>query len=176
MTDSYQLTPEEVLESRQQLRNAQVNARLVPRKDVVALRELDHLAARRAKARKFLDDEDRYKALKTKFLKALEDVPALTFYEDGEQRFATARRSTKIVVDEDLLEKVMRELGYNQADIDKVIPRKLNAEALRRLVSSTRGRPLQARMEDFAREVPHISYVVFTDPVGDDDEEVDDVT
>lgn len=175
MTDHF-LTPEEVLESRVQLRNTQAKAELVPRGDARALADLDRLAARRARARKFLDDEDEYRRLKDHFLSLLDEVPALAYIKNGEQRFATARRSSKIVVDVELLEKIMLELDYSQADVDKVIPRKHDAAALRRLVSSRRGEPLRSRLHEFASEVPHISYVTFSDPVGDDEEGDDDVT
>ena len=167
--------PEEKRKAKQELRNAQTKAEWVPKGDVNEIRFLDNLAARRARARKFLEDDTDYDTLKAKILARLDSVPALKFYDDlGRDRYATAYRSNKLVVDVALLEKIMRELGYDDATIDKVIPRKHDAEALRRLVSSRRGEALRNRLPEYAREIPHISYVVFTDPVND--EEVDDVT
>ncbi len=166
--------PDEVREAKRELRNAQAKARPIAPKDRIELRFLDNLAARRARARKFLDDDVDYKRMKDKYLDRIEETgQAIHFINDaGNDRYATAYRSTKLQVDEVLLEKIMRELGFDEDTIAAVLPRKVDAAALRRLVA--RHENLRKRLPDFAREVPHVSYVAFSDPITD--AEVDDVT
>jgi hypothetical protein len=166
--------PDEAREAKRELRNKQAKARPISPKDRIEIRFLDNLTARRARARKFLEDDVDYKRMKDKFLNRIEDTgEAISFITDANHmRYATAYRSTKLQVDEALLEKIMRELGFDEDTISSVLPRKVDAAALRRLVS--RHAVLRARLPDFAREIPHVSYVAFSDPITDT--EVDDVT
>lgn len=168
---------QEALDARAALRNVQAKARRVPHHELEDLQELDWLTRRRAKARRFIDNDGDYNRLRRRFLDELDqpDTLALKFSdEEGNERYATPYRSYKLDVDVELAEKVLRELDYDDARIDAILPRKHNAEALRRAASN--DQELLKRFNEFAHEVPHISYVAFSDPVWGDDEEVDNVT
>lgn len=149
------------------LREAQKKATRVPVSLAAKIRELDSLTEQR---RPDPVVERRYKELKDEIYERLEGVPALVYTQDGEPRYATRFNSTTLQVDVALLEKIMQELGYTEEEIDRVLPREVNLEALRRIIRLTRSKELMKRHSEFAREVPYIHYVKFSDPLSDNDD------
>ena len=136
------------------------------------LLRLDAMAAQR---RKDPDLEKRYEALRDEVAEELKATgPRYYLDEHGLKRYAFRVAPEKVEVDvEELVRQV--EAGEIEVDLDKVAPRKVDAEQLKRAVAkgsrpANRGKPGVIPPEKFlkmARRKPGTAHVRFSDPRDD---------
>ena len=109
--------------------------------------------------------EERYEALRDELARDLQTHgPRYLVDDDGEKHYAYAVAPEIVVANQQVMEAMVEAGELSQEEFDRIYPRKLDKEALRRSIAKKRGGLSDAQVVRAVRFVPGTAYVRFDRP------------
>jgi hypothetical protein len=153
------LEPEDESTRRQKIYEAALPAnpdqedKLVVLKNMVEVRRKDPRA------------EERYEALRDDLAKELkESGPRYLVDEDGEKYYAYAVAPEIVIANQQAIEQMVEDGELDRAEFERIYPRRLDKEALRRSIAKKRSGMTLAQVTRAVKFRPGTAYVKFDRP------------